>query len=145
MLATDAQGFDLQVVSSFGTSMRRADLILVECQDLPEGHGMFLTKGASSCADIRACMKQYSPEHVLIDPKTGEPSNACAINNPSHERNCLYRKMHRPHFRRTPNLLKRPAYEIKYEPKKDLTCPSLARPEGLQLLGPNDQDNHLAI
>jgi hypothetical protein len=130
-LATDAQGFDLHVVSSFGNTLDRIDLIVVECQDLPEGHGMFLTRGAFSCADIRACMKQYSPNHEMVAAANGEPANSCTINNPSHERNCLFRKKGRPFFRKTPKLLTRKGYDIAHPTRAELKCPSLERPEGL--------------
>ena len=126
LLAVDAQGFDLQVMSSFGkTELTRADHLQLECQDLPEGHPMFLTHGAFSCADVRHCVESQLP-HRMVDPSTMELSDACAINNPSHERNCLFRRMERPRLADPlPYLLRRTRYKLKYAKRKTLECPPI--------------------
>lgn len=129
LLSIDAQGFDLTVASSFGKGLGRAEIVLIECQDLPFGHGMFLTKGAFSCADIRACMEEYLPSHKMVDAATGEPADTCTINNPSHERNCMFRNMDKPHLFKLPFVVQRPAYKIKYDKRENLQCPSLLPPQ----------------
>jgi hypothetical protein len=138
-LSTDAQGFDLQVVSSFGTTLPDIDVIQVECQDLPEGHAMFLTRGAFSCADVQACMQVYSTDHVMVAAATGQPHNSCTINSPNNERNCLFRRMDRPYFTKTPNLLRRDAYDVAYPQRDNLQCPPLTQPAGVSTV-PDDID-----
>mgnify|MGYP001580816815 CR=1 FL=1 len=133
-MSVDAQGFDLQVLTSVSIErLKTVDILLLECQDLPEGHGMFLTHGSFSCSEIRQCVEEALP-HRMADPRTGEPTDKCPINNPSHERNCVFRLPDRPYFHggvdALPYLLKRPAYQIKHPPRKVLKCPAFVGAEG---------------
>mgnify|MGYP001591734146 CR=1 FL=1 len=132
-LSVDAQGFDLQVATSFGLEIlsTRIDSMLLECQDLPAGHPMFLTQGSYSCADIRDCVHKHLP-HRMINPLTGQPSLSCPINNPSHERNCIFRRLDRPFLggAKMPYLLARPQYELKHPANPALKCPSFIMTPG---------------
>lgn len=123
-VAVDAQGFDMQVAASFGKELRRAHMIQLECQDLPHGHGMFLTVGSYSCAEIRFCIESQLP-HVMVNGHTGLPDDTCCINNPSEERNCMFRRMESPYFRNMPYLALRAFYKLRYGVRKDLVCPKL--------------------
>jgi hypothetical protein len=124
-ISVDAQGFDLAVAVSFGRLAARADILLLECQDLPYGHGMFLTTGSYSCAEIKHCIESQLP-HRMVAGGTGEPADTCTINNPSEERNCLFKRPDRPYFNlnRLPYLVKREKYKLRYGMRPDLKCPS---------------------
>ena len=100
-------------------------MIMLECQDLPHGHGMFLTKGSYSCAEVRHCIESQLP-HRMVAGATGQIEDTCTINNPSEERNCMFRRMDRPYFRldKLPYLVKRDKYKLRYGVRDNLVCPS---------------------
>jgi FkbM family methyltransferase len=83
ILSTDAQGYDLFVVSTIGKEQaKRLPLLVVECQDLTPGHTMMLVDGAPNCMELKKCIQQNFP-HVL---------HFCWDNAPkARELNCLYR------------------------------------------------------
>ena len=126
LLAIDAQGFDLMVLSSFGLSAARANVILLECQDLPAGHPLFLTVGAASCADIKHCIESTLP-HRMIDGPSGNPAHACQVNNPTtSERNCAFRRMDRNYWwggTWRPKVFGLPFVPLKGNVSKGFTCP----------------------
>ena len=126
LLSIDAQGFDLMVLSSFGLSAARANVILLECQDLPAGHPLFLTVGAASCADIKHCIESTLP-HRMIDGPSGNPAHACQVNNPTtSERNCAFRRMDRNYWwggTWRPKVFGLPFVPLKGNVSKGFTCP----------------------
>jgi hypothetical protein len=126
-LMVDAQGFDLNVAASMGAEAGRIDNMMLECQDLPAGHGMFLTEGAFSCADMIHCIHANLP-HRLVAASTGEPANTCTTNSPSHERNCIFRRMDRPKLFKNPKIVDRAVFEIKQPMNEKLKCPDFRIP-----------------
>ena len=106
VLAIDAQGFDLHVVSSMRLpdSRRRVANLMLECQDLPLGSPWFLTHGASSCGQAIACIKQHWPEFQFDGcwPNMGPKEVNCGwsnVNHPLHNRGTrhpynLFREVH---------------------------------------------------
>jgi hypothetical protein len=126
-LTIDAQGFDLNVAASMGAEMARIDHVMLECQDLPEGHGLFLTKGSFSCADMVHCMQANLP-HRLVAASTGEPANTCTTNSPIRERNCMFRRMDRPKLFKNPKIVDRPVFELEHPKRDNLVCPDFRLP-----------------
>lgn len=82
----DAQGYDLVVASTIGVARHspRIRYLILECQDLPIGHPLFLVAGAPNCHLQRSCV-----ERALIHHKLAFCWENSAV---SRELNCLYRR-----------------------------------------------------